>query len=49
MQALGYYLNYARGLMEELGRHRGGGNDQSCKICGSECESVEHYLGVYII
>ena len=32
------------GLMHELGRHRGRDNDQSCKICGSECESVEHFI-----
>ena len=32
------------GLMEELGRHRDMENDQSCKICGSECESVEHFI-----
>ena len=30
--------------MEELGRHRDKENDQSCKICGSECESVEHFI-----
>ena len=30
--------------MEELGRHRDKENDQSCKICGSECESVEHVI-----
>ena len=36
--------------MEELGRHRGRENNQSCKICGRECERVEHYiLGMCII
>lgn len=46
MLALGCYLNYIRGLMKELGRHRE--EDRSCKVCGGECESVEHFGSVVI-